>query len=1117
MSNFAFLLPDFPGLHAEAALAENSALSDPRVCCLYARRTLEGTVKWLYANDPAFGRPYDTTLNGLMNSSDFEACVPNAVRLLAHSVRKMSNASVHESRAVKPTEALAALRDLFGFLHWFAATYRTRNTVALPKLFDEKLLPESVTNVVAKSLADVKVLEEALKKQTEEAEKQRLEGENAKAELEALRLQVAARKANNLKAPVPLVFSEEETRYRLIDRMLSETGWNPHGLNVREYKCEAGRVDYVLWGADGLPLAVVEVKKTSRDPRVGQKQALDYAEALEKSYGRLPVIFYSNGVETYLWDKARGYPPRKVSGFYNREDLELMIQRRKTAGLLSEFDVNKDIADRYYQETAIRKVTDRFETRQRRGLLVMATGTGKTRVTIALIELLMRSNWVKRVLFLADRNALVRQAKKSFTRFYPAANAVNLVEDKDVMGARVVLSTYHTMMNQLDAGTFSAGHFDLIIVDEAHRSIYSKFGAIFDYFDGLLLGLTATPRDDVDRNTYKLFDIHDGVPIFEYSLDQAVRDTFLVPFVGKKVESQFLRDGIKYDALSDDDKAQYDDIEWDEYGGRREEIQNTELYKWLFNANTVDKVLQTLMEHGYKTATGDEIGKTIIFAQSIDHAKFIQERFDKNYPYLAGSYAQTIANGIERADQLVDEFCETATPRIAISVDMLDTGIDVPEIVNLVFFRRVQSKTKFWQMIGRGTRLRKDLFGAGQDKKDFLLLDFCGNLEFFNIHPKGIESKPSMSLEQRLFHLRLDILQLLAPVRDDTDNGTLYALHADTLHERVCGMPEDNFLVRPHLELIERFAKREAWDDLSRLDVKDLKDRLAPLPTAILDKDEDAKRFDSLVFQATLGVLEGKARKGVRGRIEDLCSGLEKKQNVPQVKVQLLLIRAVQTPEFWQDVSAFALEHVRQNLRDLMVLLDRDERTSRLETDFADVFAAPELLELTGVDTGVNKEAYQKKVRAFIEAQKSHPVIQKIRQAEPLGESDVKSLEQLLFSARELESRETFEWAYGKEANLGKFIRTLVGMDRAAAKRAFSKYLDGKTFSSDQIEFVNYLVEMLTENGVVDKRALFESPFTDVHVRGLEGLFTAEESGEILRTLERVNTITLVRSAPVTV
>jgi type I restriction enzyme, R subunit len=852
----------------------------------------------------------------------------------------------------------------------------------------------------------------------------------------------------------------------------------------------------------------------SRRPRatreVGQKQALDYAEALEKTYGRLPVIFYSNGVETYLWDKARGYPPRKVSGFYARDDLELIIQRRKTAAVLTEFEVNKDIADRYYQETAIRKVVDRFETRQRRGLLVMATGTGKTRVTIALVELLMRANWVKRVLFLADRNGLVRQAKKAFTRFYPAANAVNLVEDKDVLGSRVVLSTYHTMMNQLEAGTFSAGHFDLVIVDEAHRSIYSKFGAIFDYFDAMLLGLTATPRDDVDRNTYKLFDIHDGVPVFEYGLEQAVRDGFLVPPATYKVEAQFLREGIKYDALSDDDKAQYDDIEWDEYGGRREEIQHTELYKWLFNANTVDQVLKTLLEHGYKVSGGDELGKTIIFAQNTDHAKFIQERFDLNYPFLAGSFAQVITHDIERADNLVEQFSETLTPRIAISVDMLDTGIDVPEIVNLVFFRRVQSKTKFWQMLGRGTRLRPELFGAGQDKKEFALFDFCSNLEFFNAHPKGIEAKPSMPLEQRLFHLRLDILQALAPVRDDEENASVYALHADTLHERVCAMPENNFLVRPHLELIERFAKREAWDALARLDVKDLKDRVSGLPTAMLDKDEDAKRFDSLVFRATLSVLEGKLRTGgVRGRIEDLCASLEKKQNVPQVKVQLPLIRAVQTPEFWQDVSASTLENLRQNLRSLIVLIDKDERTSRLETDFEDVFAAPALLELNGIDTGVNKEAYQKKVRAFVKAQESHPVIQKVRQAEPLSEQDVKTLEELLFSARELGSRETFEWAYGKEANLGRFIRTLMGMDRAAAKRAFSKYLDGKTFSSDQIEFVSYLVEMLTENGVVDSRALFESPFTDVHVRGLEGLFTSEESKEILRVLERVNRITI--------
>lgn len=1104
MSNFAFLQADFPALFEEASRAEGNVRSDARVACLYARRALEGMVKWLYANDPAFTAPYDTTLVALMGSSSFEAQVPRGVRLAAHAVRKVGNAGAHELRPVKEAEALGALRDLFGVVHWFAGVYG-QEAALLPAKFDEALLPPPPALVAAKTLEEVRLLEARLKAQTEEAEAQRKKADDAAAQLKALREQVAQRKAANLKAPVPPAFSEAETRARLIDRMLIEAGWNPEAPGVREYRCAAGVADYVLWGPDGLPLAVVEAKKTSRDPRVGQQQALEYAEALERQFGRLPVIFYTNGVETYLWDKARGYPPRRVSGFYAPDDLERMIQRRENAGRLEEFAVNKAIADRYYQEEAIRKLAERFERRQRRGLWVMATGTGKTRTVIALVELLMRAGWVKRVLFLADRNALVRQAKKNFTRHYPASGAANLVEDKDAASARVVVSTYHTMMSQLEAGAFTPGHFDLVIVDEAHRSVYSKFGAIFEFFDGLLLGLTATPRDEVDRNTYHLFDLYDNLPVYEYGLEQAVKDGFLVPPAAYKVESRFLREGIRYADLSDDDKARYDEIEWEAYGGRREEIQNTELYRWLFNADTVDQVLQTLMEHGYKVAGGDLLGKTIIFAQNEAHAKFIQERFDLHYPHLRGDFCQVITHSIERADNLVELFGETPRPRIAISVDMLDTGVDVPEVVNLVFFKRVLSKTKFWQMIGRGTRLCPDLFGDRLDKKDFAIFDFCGNLEFFNAHPKGIEGKPGMPLEQRLVHLRLELLQALAPRRDDGALAELYALHADALHLRVRGMPKDNFLVRPHLELVERYSQRPAWDDLSRLAVKDIKDRLSGLPTAVLDNDENAKRFDSLIFQATLGILEDAPRSGVQGRIQALCAGLEKKQNVPQVRAQLGLIRSAQTPEFWQEASAPNLETVRTRLRGLIGLIDREDRQGRLDTDFADRFGTPETLPLNSLQTGIDKEAYQKKVKAFLQAHLTHPVIQKLRRAEPLTELDLRRLEEFLFSARELESRQTFEWAYGKEANLGRFVRSLVGMDRAAAKSAFGKYLDGKTFSADQIQFVSFIVDALTENGVMDKTALFEAPFTDVHVRGLEGLFSQDEAAEILGTLDRIN------------
>jgi type I restriction enzyme, R subunit len=1113
VSNFAFLQPDFPALHTEATLAESNVHADARVACLYARRSLEGMVNWLYANDAAFSKPYDSSLNGLMGSSSFEANVPQPVRVLAHGVRVAGNNGVHSARGLRSGEALGALRDLFGVLRWFAFTYRSDPGLMLPGAFDETILPAPAASVQS-SLQAAQQLEAKLKAEFEtQLETQRLLSANVAAELEVelkqLRSGIAARKVVNAKAKDSYPYSEAETRVRLIDRMLTEAGWDVNAANVREYKVSAGRADYVLWGADGLPLAVIEAKKTSRDARAGQQQALEYAQALEAQFGRLPVVFYSNGVDSYLWDSARGFPPRKVQGFYDRDSLELMIQRRSTAANFADLEVNAAIVNRYYQSAAIRKFLDRLDSRQRKGLLVMATGTGKTRVTIALVELLMRANWVKRVLFLADRNALVRQAKGAFTKFYPEANAINLVDDKEVTGARVVLSTYQTMINQLEAGTFTVGHFDLVIVDEAHRSVYSKFGAIFDYFDGMLLGLTATPRDEVDRNTFRLFDLHDGVPVFEYGLELAVRDGFLVPPATRSVEAKFLREGIKYDDLSDDEKLEYDEMDWDELGGRREEIGSHELYRWLFNSDTVDKVLETLFTHGQYVSGGDVLGKTIVFAQNTAHAKFIQERFDLRFAHLGGSFAQVIAHNIERADSLIEQVTTQALPRIAISVDMLDTGIDVPEVLNLVFFKRVQSKTKFWQMLGRGTRLCPEIFGANKHKLEFHVFDFCGNFEFFNTHPKGIEGKASEPLEQRLFKLRCDVLQALAPNRDDEATLELYAIHADFLHERICAMPENHFMVRPHLELIERFGVRENWEELTRLNVKDIKDKLSSLPSAIVDADENAKRFDALVFQASLGILEGSPRSGVQSRIEALAASLERKANVPQVKANLNLIRNLQTPEFWAETTATNLETVRTRLRDLMNLIDRENRIPHLETNFEDSFGAPELMALNGLGFSTDREAYHKKVEAFIHANLSHPVVQKLRQAQPLTQSDLRNLEQLLFTARELESRETFEFMYGKDANLGVFIRGLIGLDRAAAKREFGKYLDGKNFSSDQVQFVNFIIDALTENGVMDKNALFDSPFTDVHTQGIAGLFTGDQVSEILEKLEFINAASL--------
>ena len=560
-----------------------------------------------------------------------------------------------------------------------------------------------------------------------------------------------------------------------------------------------GFVDYVLWGDDGKPLGLVEAKRTKRDPRVGQQQAKLYADCLEKEFGQRPIIFYSNGYDHWIWDETR-YPPRQVSGFLSKDELELAIRRRSTLKPLGSVDVNPDIVERFYQTRAIRRVGEAFERDNlRRALLVMATGAGKTRTVIALSDLLMRANWARRVLFLADRIALVNQAVNAFKRFLPSASPVNLVTEKDATG-RVYVSTYPTMMGLIDEAVggkrrFGPGHFDLIVIDEAHRSIYRKYGAIFDYFDSLVVGLTATPKDEVDRDTYRLFNLQRGVPTDAYGLDEAVRDGFLVPPRAVSVPLKFPREGIRYDELSEDEKEAWDAVEWDEDGNVPVQVESAAVNKWLFNADTVDKALERLMTEGLKVADGDRLGKTIIFAKNHDHAAFIVERFDANYPHLKGSFARVIDFKTEYAQSLIDDFSRPEkAPHIAVSVDMLDTGIDVPEVVNLVFFKIVRSKTKFWQMLGRGTRLCPDLFGPGRHKEYYLVFDLCQNFEFFNQNPELADGAAGDSLTKRLFaervRLIVEIDKQFKPDRADRGHGRVSPSPDSGLSRQRAGLPD---------------------------------------------------------------------------------------------------------------------------------------------------------------------------------------------------------------------------------------------------------------------------------------------------------------------------------------
>ena len=774
MSNFAFLQAEFPAVHDAARQAEAHAHGDPRATCFYARRALELALTWLYRHDPALRMPYQDHLAALIHEPSFQQTAGPAIVTKAQLIKDLGNLAVHGNKPLRASDAISATRELFHVGYWLARNYGRTARPAPDLAFEATQLPAAAAAVKQQTAEQLERLEAQLHERDAALEALTLNRAELDQELVRLRAEIAQAKAANTAQADTHDYSEAETRTTYIDLMLHEAGWPLDQPCDREFEVTGmpntqgtGYVDYVLWGSDGKPLALVEAKRTTRDARVGQQQARLYADCLERSFGQRPLLFCSNGYEHWLWDDAH-HPPRPVQGFYKKAELELAIQRRASRKPLASAEIDAAIVARYYQTRAIRRIGESFETdHQRRALVVMATGAGKTRTVIALVDLLMRCNWVKRALFLADRVALVNQAVRAFKTFLPGASPVNLVTEKDAEG-RVFVSTYPTMMGLIEEmrngeRRFGAGHFDLIVIDEAHRSVYQKYGAIFEYFDGLLVGLTATPRDEVSRDTYRLFNLERGVPTDAYALEDAVRDGYLVPAKAISVPLKFQRQGIRYKDLSDEERDAWDGIAWDDdTGDVPDEVNAEAVNRWLFNADTVDKVLQHLMAQGLKVAGGERLGKTIVFAKNNEHAEFIAARFNVHYPHLKGEFARVITFKTEYAQSLIDAFSDAnRSPHIAISVDMLDTGIDIPEVLNLVFFKLVRSKTKFWQMVGRGTRLSENLFGPDAPKTEFLIFDFCQNLEYFEQDLPASEGALGDSLGARLFKSRLELLVAL--------------------------------------------------------------------------------------------------------------------------------------------------------------------------------------------------------------------------------------------------------------------------------------------------------------------------------------------------------------------
>lgn len=1069
MSNFKFLLSD-PAFapFAEVAMAAEKILHiDPAACIFNCRRAMEFAVKWMYSVDKELEMPYQDNLQSLMSREEFRSIVGPDIWRRMDYIRTKGNNAAHKTGKVSEAAALLCLENLHIFLDFVAYCYGDNYEQSK---FDPALIPAGAPS----PSPAVTPLPEG------EASLAALIEENRQ-----LKEQLTARREEQRQTyvPKPLDISEYKTRKLYIDAMLEDAGWtqgkdwiNEVELPGMPNKSGVGYADYVLYDDAHKPLAVIEAKRTCVDVSKGRQQAELYADILEKKYKRRPVIFLTNGFETRILDGQ--YPERKCACLYSKRDLEKMFNLRTMRSSLKNAMVKKNIAGRYYQEGAIKAVCNAFDQKNRRkALLVMATGSGKTRTVIALCDVLLNHGWVKNILFLADRTSLVTQAKRSFVNLLPDLSVTNLCEDKDNYTAHCVFSTYQTMMRCIDnvkdeqGKLFTCGHFDLVICDEAHRSIYNKYRDIFNYFDAPLVGLTATPKDEIDKNTYEIFELESGVPTYGYELAQAVKDGYLVDFMSVETKLKFLDSGIAYEDLPEEEREAYEDTFTDENGELPEKIASSALNEWVFNEDTIRQVLHVLMTEGLKIDYGQKLGKTIIFAKNHAHAEKIHEIFNKEYPHLPG-FAKVIDNKINYAQSLIDQFSDPKKlPQIAISVDMLDTGIDVPECLNLVFFKKVMSKAKFWQMIGRGTRLCPEL-RDGEDKDKFYIFDFCGNFEFFRMS-NGKPTALQIALQGAIFSLKAQIVFKLQDLAYQTPE--LIAFRKTLVEDMVRKVQElnkENFAVRQHLKYVELFSNPDNYAALTYENTLQMRDELAPLITPDAD-DAKAVRFDALMYGIELAYLAGQKYAKARTDLLKKVSGIASVANIPEIMVQSELIQKILHTDYLENAGIHAFEHIRENLRDLIKYIPVNQAS--YTTNFAD-----EILTMDWKESELENDDlknYKMKAEFYVRQHQDNAVIAKLKTNQPLIGSDIKVLEGILWS--ELGSKQDYENEYGSKP-LGEFVREIVGLDMNAAKEAFAEFLDGAYLDSNQIYFVNQIVEYIVHNGLMkDFSVLQDAPFTD--------------------------------------
>ena len=1098
--NFDFLkpFPDLAKLRDYCSEAEEFALSKPNISATSARKAMEFMVKLIYASVverdsglTVFEMATDPRFTGYIND-------PTLINSI-HYIRKMGNIAVHEGE-IKREESLRILEELQFLVGEFCILLGLISDY--PEFKEPGAAPAQPAAPVS---APVKPAEQ---KPAETVNKVTVAPE------------LVAKFGPRMRAArfnVQFKRDEEENKKLYMYACLREAGWPvvsqpdqalPGCAGINMLLDDGDSVDYILYGRDNRPLAVIEYTATKANLIEGRTKGIEKANKLAAKYGYKPIVYYTNGYYIYIIDQL-GYKPRRVFQFHSIEELELLKLRQSIRQDISAPVIDDNITNRDYQKDAIRAACKAFTEKRRHTLLVMATGTGKTRVSISLVDVLTKANWAKNILFLADRTSLVRQAHKNFNKLLPSVTTSiyaggGFTRDPN---ARIIFSTYQTMINLINDDTreFGIGRFDLIIIYEAHRSIFKKYSALFHYFDALMIGLTATPRAEDNKSTYQMFDLPNGKPDFAYELEQAIKDGYLVGFSVLDKTTDSLRRGVYYDDLTDEQKEQFEDAfatgdDPDAYDidltGTVIDAKTAKGARYI-NLGTIRAMLGDLMKNGLKINGEDKLGKTIIFAKSHMEAEKIVEVFQNLYPYLGLDFCKLIDSQIAESLSLIDSFGERdQLPQVAVSVDMMDTGIDVPDVLNLVFFKDVKSKIKFLQMIGRGTRLSPDVYGPGLDKKGFLIFDYFDNFNYFRtgntwsgVTP-GENGKSYVITPQSILinERKLGILRTLIEKdpRTKFEEQYMAELRQDFI-SAVRALVNDDIEVQYNMPYVSKYRTAEMWNGFTDGKIKEIEEHILPL----LPPDPDpakVKTFDLMVYviedEVPKRAADGKdIRKIKHGfgnvgkKIDAMLEELTKLKTIPAVVKKEQLINQMRDAELlFEDFSLEKCERVRKELRDLMQYIPDNERYYIFDTnDF--------IIDTDGGGEIVREKSYAEKVQEYILA--GGPIFAKIRNLDELDQSEKDELDDA-FKSKLGSPADFAAWAGSKP--LLPLLRVQVGIADEAIQTKFGTFLNSATLNDQQLAYMNQIVSYARENGDITFMDLQKvSPFCDVDIMALFG------------------------------